>query len=204
MAGAARPAVAGAQRRCGARGALLGVLGACLLAACARMPPSPVEPARGAFIDTPFAADGRLSARHDHDAVTVRFSWLHRPPLDELAVTSPLGQTVAELSGDSAAGRVEVRTADGKRWEAADWTALTARALGFPLPVSGLVAWIRGAPRPGAPFTLEADAEGRASVLRQDGWEVIYDYRDAAAQMPQRLRITYPGFEIRIVVDTWR
>jgi len=134
----------------------------------------------------------------------VHFAWSHRPPLDDLAVTSPLGQTVAELSGDAVLRRVEVRTADGQRAEAADWTTLTERALGFPLPVSGLVAWIRGSPHPGAAYTREIDREGRVSVLRQDGWEVVYDYPDVAARRPLRLRIMYPEFEIRVVVDEWR
>jgi outer membrane lipoprotein LolB len=202
---AVRPDGARAQRARRVGNAAIGALAAWLLAACAGAPPTAIAPVRvHAYVDTPFVADGRLSARHGNDAVTVRFAWTHRPPRDELTVTSPLGQTVAEMSGDSAAGSVEVDTANGEHWDAADWTALTERALGFPLPVSGLAAWIRGAPHPGTPFTLEADAQGRISVLRQDGWEVVYDYRDAAASAPQRLRITYPDFEIRVVIDSWR
>ncbi len=156
-----------------------------------------------AYVDTPFTAAGRLSARHGRDAVAVHFVWTHRPPRDELAVTSPLGQTVAELSGDASVPRVEARSADGRRAEASDWTTLTEQALGFPLPVSGLAAWIRGSPHPGTRHTLEADPAGRASVLRQDGWEIAYDYPDAGARVPQRLRISYPEVEIRVVVDRW-
>jgi outer membrane lipoprotein LolB len=185
-------------------GAAVGAIAALLLAGCA-LTSAPVAPTREIpFVDSAFTAAGRLSARHSREAVAVNFAWTHAPPKDELVVTSPLGQTVAELSGDAAAGRFEVRTADGSRAEAADWTALTERALGFPLPVAGLGAWIRGAPHPGADYTVESDREGRAAVLRQDGWEVVYDYPDAATRLPLRVRITYPEFEIRIVVDTWR
>lgn len=176
-----------------------------LLAACAGVPPGgPAPGPRIDYVDTPFTAVGRLSARRGQDAVAVSFAWAHRPPRDELSVTSPLGQTVAELSGDASARRVEVRTADGRSAEAGDWATLTERALGFPLPVSGLVAWIRGAPHPGAAYTLEADREGRVAVLRQDGWEVVYDYPDAAAGRPLRLRLSYPELEIRVVIDEWR
>jgi len=179
-------------------------LGALLLAGCA-LTSAPVAPEREtSYVDTPFSAEGRLSARRARDAVAVNFAWTHAPPNDDLAVTSPLGQTVAEMSGNAAAGRVEVRTADGKRAEAADWTTLTERALGFPLPVYGLSAWIRGAPHPGTPHTTEVDREGRVALLRQDGWEVVYDYPDTAARLPRRLSIAYPEFEIRVVVDTWR
>jgi outer membrane lipoprotein LolB len=180
-------------------------LAALLVAACAGTPPGTRRPApEFAFADLPFAADGRLSARHAGDAVAVHFAWRHDPPRDELIVTTPLGQTVAELSGDTAAGRVEVRLADGRRAGASDWPTLTERALGFPLPVSGLAAWIRAEPRRGSAYSVEADAEGRVAVLRQDGWEVVYDYADDGARAPLRGRITYPEFEIRVVIDRWR
>ena len=178
---------------------------ALLLAACAGAPPGPAVPGpEFAFVDTPFVAEGRLSARHGRDAVAVHFAWSHQPPRDDLAVTSPLGQTVAELSGDAAIRRVEARTADGRHAEAADWTTLTERALGFPLPVTGLAAWLRATPRAGAAYTVETDREGRVAVLRQDGWEVVYDYPEAGAKRPSRLRLTDPEFEIRVAVDRWR
>lgn len=134
----------------------------------------------------------------------MRFDWRHEPPRDEIAVSSPLGQTIAELSGDAAAGRVDVRTADGRQLTAADWMALTEQTLGFPLPVTGLAAWIRGEPRRGAAYTIESDRMGRVTLLRQDGWEVVYDYADASARVPNRLRAGYPDLELRVVIDQWR
>lgn len=196
-----RRAVARAPRH--AIGRLLAI-GATLLAACAP-PPAAIAPGSlPPYVDTPFAADGRLSARRGDDAVAVSFAWEHRPPRDALTVTSPLGQTVAELSGDAAAHRVEVRTADGRRAEASDWMSLTEHALGFPLPVAGLAAWARGSPQPGSAYAVETDAQGRVALLRQEGWEIVYDYPDASAQLPRRLRITYPGLEIRVVIVAWR
>ena len=176
-----------------------------LVAACAT-PPGATQAAAPEFkfTDAPFAAQGRMSARHGNDAVAVHFEWTHRPPRDDLAVTTPLGQRVAELSGDASVPRVEVRKADGTTAEAPDWTTLTERTLGFPLPLLGLAAWVRAEPRAGTPFTTETDAQGRVALLRQDGWEVVYDYADGAARMPQRLRVSYPEFEIRVVIDRWQ
>ena len=153
--------------------------------------------------DTAFGVDGRLSARRGAEGATLGFTWRHDPPRDRLAVTSPLGQAVAELAGDAARGEVEIATADGRREAAADWDALTARALGFALPVSGLAAWLRGAPHGATAWTAEGDALGRAAWIRQDGWEITYSYADDSARRPSRLRLAASDVELRIVIERW-
>jgi hypothetical protein len=37
-------------------------------------------------------------------------------------------------------------------------------------------------------------------VLRQDGWEIVFGYRDDGAR-PSRLVLAYPGIEVRVAVD---
>ena len=46
------------------------------------------------------------------------------PPRDELVVSTPLGQTLAEISGDAATRRYELTRSEGRRETADDWTAL--------------------------------------------------------------------------------
>ena len=179
------------------------VVAALMLAACAGAPP--LAPARAPVPgDAPFAIDGRLSARRGSDAVTANFTWRHASPRDDLVVTTPLGQAVAEITGDALEQRVEMRTPDGRREDAADWATLTGRAIGFPLPIAGLAAWIQGVPHAGAPHSIELDGAGRPAVLRQDGWEIVYGYADDTGRAPNRLRLAYPDLEVRIVVDRWR
>jgi len=77
---------------------------------------------------------------------------------------------------------------------------------GVVIPVDGLSAWVRGAPRAGADATVERDSAARVSLLRQDGWEVTYAYADDAARRPSRVSLSYPGappVEVRVVVDRW-
>ncbi len=176
---------------------------ALILSGCASIPAG--APARATAVDSraPFKIEGRLSARRGAEAMTANFTWIHAPPRDELVITTPLGQEVAQISGDATARRVELRAADGRLDEAADWSTLTERTLGFALPVAGLGAWVRGAPHDGAPFSVEPDAAGRAGVLRQDGWEIVYGYGDGKTREPARLRLTYADLEVRIVIDRW-
>jgi outer membrane lipoprotein LolB len=154
--------------------------------------------------DVPFGIEGRLSARRGNEAVSVSFVWNHAPPKDEFVVTTPLGAAVAEMQGDTSTHRVEVRTADGRTDTADDWSALTERIVGFPVPVDGLAFWAQGAPRPDTPQTAEVDAAGRLKVLRQDGCEIVYGYTEGGSALPAQLRLTCHDLELRIVIDRRR
>ena len=123
---------------------------------------------------------------------------------DAIDLASPLGQTLARLEGDSSGVRVMLQ--DGRTEQAASWRELTERAFGVTIPVDGLASWVRAVPHSGAPYTVERDAQARVSLLRQDGWEIVYAYADDAARRPARVVLSLPGAEavdVRVVVDRW-
>ena len=189
------------------RRALAALALAAALAGCAGVSRNEAQAptADAAALAAPFDVEGRLSARRGSDGVAGQFTWAHDGATDRIVLSTPLGQTLARLSGDAAGVRAE--GADGRVQSAPAWDALTARALGFPLPVGGLSAWIRGLAHPGSPSTLERDDAGRPALIMQDGWQVAYAYADAAASRASRLTLRYPGgdpVELRIVVDRWQ
>jgi len=183
----------------------LGIAAVAALAACAT-PSSRVEsPAATTAAAGAFTAEGRISARRGNEGVAGQFTWRHEPPRDTIDLTSPLGQTIARLEGDTQSVRIE--RSDGRNDAAQDWDTLTERSLGVTLPVTGLSSWLQGAPRDGTQFTLERDARNRPSLLRQDGWEVAYAYGDDGATRAARLTLRYAGtepIEVRIAVDRWQ
>ena len=119
-------------------------------------------------------------------------------------MTTPLGGAVAEMSGDASTRRVEVRTADGRTDTASDWSSLTERVVGFPLPVDGLAFWAQGRRARMRRRRAEVDAAGRLRVLRQDGCEIVYAYAEDASPLPSQLRLTCHDLELRIVIDRRR
>jgi outer membrane lipoprotein LolB len=152
-----------------------------------------------------FEAAGRLSARHGAEALAANFQWRHTADRDEIELITPLGQTIAQLTGDDTS--VRLQAADGRILTANNWSALTERGLGWPLPVDGLKYWMQGSARSGAPFTSEPGDDGRPSVLRQDGWTIVYQtYAEAPAGVwrPSRLTATYPEVELRLAIDRWQ
>lgn len=148
---------------------------------------------------------GRLSARHAAEGLSASYRWHHDRDSDELELASPLGQTLAQLSGGPAG--VTLRTADGRIETASDWQTLTSRGLGWPLPVTGLSYWVQGVPREGAPFVVEPGDAGAPGLLRQDGWTVVYNAfaADRAGVLrPSRMTLSYADVEVRLVIDEWQ
>lgn len=155
-------------------------------------------------VDAPFSIGGRISARRGADGVAGVFAWKHDAAHDAIELSTPLGQTIAQLEGD--AREVTVRLAGGRVESAPDWSRLTERAFGVTIPVEGLAKWLRGIPRASSRSDVERDDAGRVALLRQDGWEIIYAYIDASRR-PFRVSLQYPGadaIEIRVVVDRWQ
>jgi outer membrane lipoprotein LolB len=150
-----------------------------------------------------FEASGRLSAKRGSEGVAAHFTWSHAPSSDRFDVSTPMGQIVARLSGDPSGVRIERPGEAPVAYP--DWGALTREVFGVAIPVDGLASWIQAQPVAGPAFDLERDAAGRPLVLRQQGWEIVYAYADAASAVnPSRLVMRYPDsepIEVRIVVD---
>ena len=151
-----------------------------LLSACAHVE---VKPPAG---PPEFDLSGRIAARYRDDAFSGIVTWRHAGDGDEMLISTPMGQGVARIvrQGDA----ILLTTSEGKEYSDRDGEALTERALGFRLPLAGLADWVRGRPAP---------------ALEARGWRVEYLERDEQSR-PTRLRVTYPGVELRLAISEWR
>jgi outer membrane lipoprotein LolB len=146
-----------------------------------------------------FELEGRIAVRFRDEASSGGVAWRHRDSDDEVLLTSPLGQGVARIV--RAENVVTLTTADSKEYRAADAESLTESVLGFRLPLVGLAAWVRGRAAAG-PSQSRLDAEGRLERLEQAGW--VIEYLDYAGPLPSRMKLSYPGLEIRLAISEWK
>jgi outer membrane lipoprotein LolB len=155
------------------------VLLAALLAACAQVE---IKPPEGPL---EFSLAGRIAARYRSEAFTGNIAWRHAKTGDELLITTPTGQGVAQIvrQGDA----VLLKTAEPREYRAADSESLTERVLGFPVPIEGLAEWVQGKPAP---------------ELESRGWRVEYQEYDEQRR-PRRMRLTYQGIELRLAISQW-
>ena len=132
-----------------------------------------------------FDLAGRLAARYGEESFTGNIAWRHAKDFDEMLITTPLGQGVARIVREGE--QVTLTTAEPREYHAADVESLTEQVLGFRLPLGGLSDWVRGRPSPD---------------LEQRGWKV--EYQEYAGELPSRLRVLYPGIELRLIISRWK
>lgn len=167
---------------------------AMFLAACAA-PPEFKRPGD----DVVFELSGRIAVKYRDEAASGTIAWRHSAGGDEMLLSSPFGQGIGRIVrvGDM----VTLTTSEGHDVTAADAESLTEQVLGFRIPLTGLADWVRGRPGPG-PARSRNDAEGRLLELEQRGWTI--EYLAYEGKLPSRLRLVYPGVELRLAISDWK
>lgn len=157
-------------------------------------------PSRAAIRD--FSLDARFSVTHEAERHSGRLSWRHVGVRDELQLSSPFGQVVADVRIDAQGARLVA--SDRRVYEAPDVQQLTRQVLGYPLPIRGLAEWVLG--REAAGGRMEKDALGRPRLIEEDGWQISYEYdREASDALPSLLIVTRSGGpDLRLRIEEWR
>ena len=150
--------------------------------------------------DVRFDLAGRLAVRYGDEAFSGNLAWRHAATSDELLLTNSLGAGIARLVRDPQG--IVLTTAEPKEYRGQDAEALTEEVLGFRLPVTGLGDWVRGRPSPAYPARTGMGPDGRLAWIEQAGWRIEYlEYRDG---LPARLRLAYPGIDLRLAISQWK
>lgn len=182
----------------------LGVLG---IAACAVREPRP-EAAwldeRRAFFETreDWNVSGRLGLSDGERGGSLTIRWQTRGAHHRVLLSTLTGgrRWLLEFGPD---GARLTDTSEGER-AASRPEPLVEAALGWPIPVSLMVDWMRGLPAPhGADLAFAPD--GTLASLDHEVWSLTYDaWRDQAGiLLPDRLTATSGRYRVRVVLGTW-
>lgn len=164
-----------------------------LLGACAQLEKKAPQ-------DVQFDLTGRLAARYANEAFSGNLAWRHAPSADEVLITSTLGAGIARIVRDG--DWVVLTTAEPREYKARDAEALTEEVLGFRLPLAGLADWVRGRPSDGNAAKAQYGEGGRLRALEERGWKI--EYTEYQGERPSRMRLTYPGIELRLAISEWK
>ncbi len=170
----------------------LATFAAFALAACASLAPLTQKPE--------FELSGRLAARYGNEAFTGNLAWRHARDADEMLLTNSLGQGLARIVRER--DSVTLSTAEPHEYRAADAEQLTEQVLGFRVPLAGLADWVRGRPSTESPAKAEYATDGKLLSLQQGGWNI--QFVEYQGKLPSRLRLAYPGIELRLAISEWK
>ena len=182
-----------------------------LLAGCAVQPPvatgdlSPVAVRDFPAGVTPatWQLEGRAAVVAGEQAGTASLRWQQAPERFQVDLRGTLGAGSLRLQGT--AGSVQLITASGERYQAADARQLLAQVSGYDLPVDYLRYWLLGRPVPSLPGRVFVDAQNRVKRIEQTGWQISLDDLQSVNGMllPGRVEVSGDGVRLRLRVQHW-
>lgn len=147
---------------------------------------------------------GKIGIRAPQDSGSGTLFWLQRQEYFDIRLSGPLGRGATRLTGRPDAVTLEV--AGQGRFEADSPEALVESQLGWQLPVSNLLWWIRGLPAPDSRSRVSLDVNGRLATLQQDDWHVEYlGYAEEnGLTLPSRIKLEGRDLQITLVIKDWQ
>ncbi|HEY0290015.1 MAG TPA: lipoprotein insertase outer membrane protein LolB [Pseudomonas sp.] len=148
--------------------------------------------------------NGKVGIRAPKDSGSGTLFWLQRQDYYDIRLSGPLGRGAARLTGRP--GAVSLEVANQGRFQAPDPESLLQDQLGWRLPVSHLVWWVRGLPAPDSKSRLTLDADSRLSNLEQDNWQIEYlSYTQQNGYwLPERIKLHGEDLDVTLVVKDWQ
>lgn len=148
--------------------------------------------------------DGKVGIRAPRDSGSGTLFWLQRQGYYDIRLSGPLGRGAARLTGRE--GAVTLEVSGQGRYQAQSPEALLQQQLGWRLPVSHLLWWVRGLPAPDSKSRLTLDGDSRLARLEQDGWDVEYSSytQQDGYWLPERLKLHGQDLDVTLVIKSWQ
>ncbi|WPP00665.1 lipoprotein insertase outer membrane protein LolB [Pseudomonas sp. HR96] len=148
--------------------------------------------------------NGKVGIRAPRDSGSGTLYWLQRQDYYDIRLSGPLGRGAARLTGRP--GKVSLEVAGQGKYDADSPETLLQDQLGWRLPVSNLVWWVRGLPAPQSKSRLTLDGNSRLARLEQDDWTVEYlSYTEQNGYtLPDRIKLHGKDLDVTLVVKDWQ
>lgn len=142
---------------------------------------------------------GKIGIKADGQANSAYLNWTQCGEHYAIHLSGPLGRRAATLSGGP---QTVTLTTPDQTVSAASPELLLATHLGWELPVSDLIYWVRGLPAPGskvlaAPITTPG--------FKQKGWLIRYPSAKQVGNytLPNKAIAEYPQLKVTLLLKDW-
>jgi outer membrane lipoprotein LolB len=147
--------------------------------------------------------EGRFSVRHLKKADSANISWLEDGDDYLLKISGPLQQGTVFIRGDE--NGIAYKDAKGVTDSAKTPEELLHRHTQYELPISSLRYWVLGRPDPRYAFDLNIAATGDLRWLKQQGWEIHYEWfkTHEPYRLPGKITLKNDTLDITISIHEW-
>lgn len=146
---------------------------------------------------------GHVAIKQADTGTNANFSWKQHQQTFAIQLTGPFGAGHVDVWG--APDVAALQTANQELHRAASPEQLLQQQLGWHLPVTPMVYWIRGMPAPHYPVKYNLDAKQHLVSLEQAGWTIKYlSYMNKRGiDVPQKIQFTNGPLQIRLAIYDW-
>lgn len=150
-----------------------------------------------------FTLQGRIGVQTDSKGFSGGLKWLHSSGDDNIALFSPLGSQVAQITKSN--NQITLTDANGKAVSAANAETLTHNTLGWSLPLTGLADWSLGRPTRGPVLASTWNEQGLLTTLSQDGWKIEFsNYAELNGYwLPGKIFLKSDKVNLKLLVENW-
>lgn len=170
-----------------------------LVSGCSITPqaPEPMPHTKGNAAITTWQLSGKLGLRSEGQAHSGYLNWQQCGDKYRIRVSGPLGQGAASLTGNSHQATLRSRNTE---ISANNPERLLKQQLGWSIPVTELLYWVRGIPAPKQNYQL-IDTQ-----LLQAGWQLNYQRWQQVDQyqLPAKMTATHPRAKVTLIIKDWQ
>ena len=150
-----------------------------------------------------FSLKGRLGVVTQKQGFSGSIEWQHHASADNIDVYSPVGGKVANIAKNTSG--VTLTDQKGHSIQANNAEELTETTLGFRLPLTGLSDWAIGRPTASKIETISWDAQGRLTLLKQDGWDISFEnyIKSNDNFLPSKITLKSEKVNLKLLVENW-
>ncbi|AWM81383.1 outer membrane lipoprotein LolB [Gammaproteobacteria bacterium ESL0073] len=153
-------------------------------------------------LDT-WQVDGKVGIKAGKESGSATLAWLQQFNYYDIRLSGPMGRGATRIVGQK--GNVSIEIAGQGKYSATTPEQLLQEQLGWNIPISNLVWWIKGLPAPETPYTYKLNAENQLQELKQDDWTIQYQkYQDNNGYwLPERIIAEGQDIRVTIVLKQW-
>lgn len=153
---------------------------------------------------TSFEASGKVSFTHGKQGGNASFEWNQIHNHYSILLVGALGIAAVRINNDGK--EVCLTTSRGEKFLAPTAEQLIKQTLGWDIPVTPLVYWLRGIPAPGkSPSRAMLDKYDHLVLLEQQGWKITYQsYMNVnGVELPQKISLEHGRVKVRFIFKKW-